>query len=66
MRRLVSRVYSMDSMRDLELYAEKTVARFVMRLEGLQGQKIDMGSWFQLFAFGRTSFYLPMRTVRFL
>lgn len=56
MRRLVSRVYSMDSMRDLEMYAEKTVARFVMRLEERQGQTVDMGLWFQLFAFGRRTF----------
>lgn len=53
MRRLVSRVYSMDSMRDLELYAEKTVARLMMRLEERQGQIVDMGLWMQLFAFGR-------------
>ncbi|KAJ5923157.1 Cytochrome p450 family protein [Penicillium verhagenii] len=62
MRRLVSRVYSMDSMRDLEIYAEKTVARFVTRLGELQGEKVDMGTWFQLFAFdtiGELSFSHP-------
>ncbi|KAJ5776871.1 Cytochrome p450 family protein [Penicillium odoratum] len=51
MRRLVSRVYSMDSMRDLEVYAERTVNKFVTRLDEMQGQTLDMSVWFQLFAF---------------
>lgn len=51
-RRLVSHIYSMDSLKDLEKYVDDAVHVFIKKVEGMQGQSMDMGLWVQLFAFG--------------
>lgn len=38
---------------DLEKYVEDAVAHFITKMNELQGQRVDMGNWVQLFAFGR-------------
>ncbi|KAF2764917.1 cytochrome P450 family protein [Teratosphaeria nubilosa] len=50
-RRLVSRAYSMDSMRDLEPYVDDAIHVFLTRMQEMQNQIIDMDKWVQLFAF---------------
>lgn len=44
-RRLVSRAYAMESLRDLEPYVDNAVKFFLDCMTGLQGQVIDMGNW---------------------
>jgi cytochrome P450 len=51
-RRLVSRAYSMEALRDLEPYVDNAVKVFVEKMNESLGQVIDMGNWVQLFAFG--------------
>ncbi len=51
-RRLVSRAYAMDSLKDLEEYVDHAVTIFLDNMSERQGQVIDMGNWVQLFAFG--------------
>ena len=51
-RRLVSRAYAMDSLKDLEEYVDHAVTVFLDNMSERQGQVIDMGNWVQLFAFG--------------
>jgi len=51
-RRLVSRAYAMDSLKDLEQYVDNAVNVFLDNMNQRQGQVIDMGNWVQLFAFG--------------
>ncbi|KAK0922838.1 hypothetical protein LTS16_012210 [Friedmanniomyces endolithicus] len=50
-RRLVSRAYAMDSLKDLEEYVDHAVTVFLDNMSERQGQVIDMGNWVQLFAF---------------
>ncbi len=52
-RRLVSRPYSMEALRDLELYVDDALKVFFERMEDIRGASIDMGKWVQLFAFGQ-------------
>ena len=52
-RRLVSRAYSMEALKDLEPYVDEAVRVFLDNMEQRQGQVIDMGNWVQLFAFGK-------------
>ena len=55
-RRVVSRIYAMETLKDLEPYVDATVKSFVAKLEGvLSGNEalgIDIGEWLQWFAFG--------------
>ena len=51
-RRLVSKVYALDSLKDLEKYVQEAVHHFIAILHETQGTKIDLGVWLQLFAFG--------------
>lgn len=51
-RRLVSRIYSMDSLKDLEIYVDDAVSHFMAKMREMQGQNVNMGLWVQLFAFG--------------
>jgi cytochrome P450 len=51
-RRLVSRVYSLDNLKSLEPYVNETISHFVGKMHDLQGSRVDMGKWMQLFAFG--------------
>ncbi|KAK4494480.1 hypothetical protein PRZ48_014778 [Zasmidium cellare] len=50
-RRLVSRPYSMDSLRLLEPYVDNAVTAFIDEMAKRTGHVIDMGNWLQLFAF---------------
>ncbi|KAI4127866.1 MAG: hypothetical protein LQ347_004420 [Umbilicaria vellea] len=50
-RRLVSRIYSMDSLEDLEKYVDDAVDVFKTKMQELQGRSVNMGLWVQLFAF---------------
>ena len=52
-RRLVSRIYSMESLKDLETYVDDAVSHFMTKMRDMQGQSINMGLWVQLFAFGK-------------
>ena len=61
-RRLVSRIYAMETLKDLEPYVDATVFRFVERMQAQQGSNIDMGKWLQLFAFGRSPSILGAQT----
>ena len=53
-RRLVSRAYSMDALKDLEPYVDNAIQVFLDCMSERQGEVIDMGNWVQLFAFGNT------------
>ena len=50
-RRLVSRAYAMESLKDLEPYVDNAVNVFLDNMSQRQEQVIDMGNWVQLFAF---------------
>ena len=52
-RRLVSRPYAMESLKDLEPYVDNTVQVFLDAMSQRHGQVIDLGKWVQLFAFGK-------------
>lgn len=58
-RRLVSSIYSLDSLKKMESYVDSTLSLFLDRL-GKVGSKgaVDMGKWAQMFAFGKI--LLPM------
>jgi hypothetical protein len=51
-RRLVSRIYSAESLKDFEPYVADAISHFMVKMEELQGKGVDMGKWLQLFAFG--------------
>lgn len=66
-RRLVSRAYSMESLRDLEQYVDNAINVFLDNMSQRLGKVIDMGNWVQLFAFGRinprsTSSHSPVQS----
>ncbi|KAK5107597.1 hypothetical protein LTR62_000991 [Meristemomyces frigidus] len=50
-RRLVSRAYAMESLKDLEPYVDDAVHVFLDHMSELSGRVVDMGNWVQLFAF---------------
>ena len=50
-RRLVSRAYSMDALKDLEPHVNAAIETFLSKMATFKGQSIDMGKWTQLFAF---------------
>lgn len=52
-RRLVSRPYAMSSLKELEPYVDDALHVFLGKMKSMAGQSVDMGYWFQLFAFGR-------------
>lgn len=61
-RRLVSRAYSMDALKDLEPHVNTAVKTFLSKMSSLQGGSVDMGKWTQLFAFdiiGEITFSKP-------
>lgn len=61
-RRLISRAYAMESLRDLEPYVNNAVNVFLDNMAERQNQVIDMGKWVQLFAFdviGEITFSKP-------
>ncbi|AEO69867.1 uncharacterized protein THITE_2120621 [Thermothielavioides terrestris NRRL 8126] len=61
-RRLVSRPYAMSSLKQLEPYVDNAVLVFLNKLGDMAGQVIDLGNWFQLFAFdviGEITFSKP-------
>lgn len=63
-RRLVSRIYSMESLKGLERYVDDAVQHFIGKMNVLADTDIDMGLFVQLFAFGKYG-YCPwmVRTV---
>ena len=56
-RRLVSKAYSLDSLKSLEVFVDKTIDHFLTRLRSRTGQVINLGDWLQLFAIGK--YYAP-------
>jgi hypothetical protein len=52
-RRLVSKAYSMDSVKTLEVFVDKVIGHFLSRMKGHTNQPIDIGEWLQLFAIGK-------------
>lgn len=54
-RRLVSRAYSAESLRDLEPYVDESIRVLLGHMEQRAGQVVDFGKWVQLFAFGKGS-----------
>jgi cytochrome P450 len=52
-RRLVSRAYSMEALRDLEPFVDNAIHVFLEKMDERVGQIVDMGNWVQLFAFGK-------------
>lgn len=52
-RRLVSKIYSMDSLRTLEPYIDDAIKHFTSIMAQRTGQDVNMGLFVQLFAFGQ-------------
>ncbi|GAB7361737.1 hypothetical protein MBLNU230_g1784t1 [Neophaeotheca triangularis] len=50
-RRLVSRIYSMESLKDLEPYVEDAIKVFRQRMDEQKSRIVDLGNWVQIFAF---------------
>ncbi|KAM0717345.1 hypothetical protein Q7P37_007197 [Cladosporium fusiforme] len=50
-RRLVSRAYSMEALRDLEPHVNTAIEIFLSKMSSLKNSPVDMGKWTQLFAF---------------
>jgi len=50
-RRLVSRPYSMEALRDYETYIDDAVQVFLDNMSERQHKVVDIGNWVQLFAF---------------
>ncbi|KAL8947907.1 MAG: hypothetical protein Q9222_005856 [Ikaeria aurantiellina] len=51
-RRLVSNIYSMESLLESEKYIDRCLKIFLSKLSQRVSQPIDLGLWLQLFAFG--------------
>lgn len=51
-RRLVNNAYATTSLMELELYMSSATSHFMSALAQRQGQRLDLGVWLQLFAFG--------------
>ena len=49
-RKMVSRAYAMETLKDLEPYVNDSINDFLSRLEALKERSIDMGKWLRLFA----------------
>jgi cytochrome P450 len=49
-RRLVSRAYAMDALKDLEPHVDTAINTFLSKMETLKGGPIDMGKWTQVCA----------------
>lgn len=52
-RRLVSNIYAMESLKDLEKYVDDAIARFIDIMHNSQNKSFNMGRFVQLFAFGK-------------
>ncbi|KAI4723477.1 cytochrome P450 family protein [Aureobasidium sp. EXF-10727] len=50
-KKLVIRPYAMETLRDLEPYVDSTIYHFITRMREKMSSQIDLGHWFQLFAF---------------
>ncbi|KAI5262798.1 cytochrome P450 family protein [Aureobasidium subglaciale] len=50
-KKLVIRPYAMETLKDLEPYVDSTVYHFISRMREKVTQEVDLGKWFQLFAF---------------
>ncbi|KIM92616.1 hypothetical protein OIDMADRAFT_46617 [Oidiodendron maius Zn] len=61
-RKLVSGIYSLNSLKSMEPYVDETISVLLGKMRGILGQSLDMGLWFQLFAFdviGEVTFSKP-------
>jgi cytochrome P450 len=52
-RQLVSQAYSMEDVKSLEPLVDDIICQFVKRLNGLTGEVVNIGHWFQLFTIGK-------------
>lgn len=52
-RQLISRIYSIDSLKDLEEYVDDAVVRFIQLMRDRRDEVVDIGLFVQLFAFGQ-------------
>ncbi|KAI5205752.1 cytochrome P450 family protein [Aureobasidium subglaciale] len=50
-KKLVIRPYAMETLKDLEPYVDSTVYHFISRMREKVTTQVDLGKWFQLFAF---------------
>lgn len=64
-KKLVIRPYAMETLKDLEPYVDSTIYHFMERMAEKSVGEIDLGKWFQLFAFGKSKFIVDggMRSV---
>ena len=53
-KKLVTRPYSMETLKDLQPYVDNTIVHFIERMEEKRSGDIDLGKWVQLFAFGKS------------
>ena len=51
-RRLVSSIYSAESLKDFEPYVDQAIDLFIDKMNEMEERSFDMGKWVQLFAFG--------------
>lgn len=51
-RKLVARAYATDSLLHLEQNVDDVIRSLLAKLDSVRDQKIDLGEWLQLFAFG--------------
>jgi hypothetical protein len=52
-RRLVSHIYSLSNMKKLEPYVDSAILYLLKKLGSMEGEKIDVGRWTRLFAYGK-------------
>lgn len=62
LRRLVSNIYAMESLNDLEKYVDNAIALFVKIMHERQNKNVNMGVFVQFFAFGRICFIRNLAT----
>lgn len=61
-KRLVSRIYSMSALKDLEPYVNDCVTLFMDKMKAQEGRVVNIGYWLQLFAFGKCIFACCMKS----
>ena len=54
-RRLVSRIYSLNALKDLEEYVDDAIRHSMAKMQAQAGNRVDFCLWAQLFAFGECS-----------
>lgn len=51
-RKLVSSIYAMSSLKELEKWVDDAIEVFMRRMEDQGSRTVDLGKWLQIFAFG--------------